>query len=471
MTQSAPPAPGRRTTAAARRRLDVVVVLAVLLPLLAAGALALVSQDPPSDPAEAPTTVDLTSATLVCPTALDGAGDIVLTSAAADADGSVQVGLGDAEQSVDLASGAATVVRDHPDAAAVVGEDDVAPGLVASRFGDDEPAAASCPAPGPEAWFTGVGAGAGHTSVLELVNPDSGTAIVDVTVYGRSGIVDADRLAGVAVPGGASVRLDLATLVPRRDELAIQVVTARGRVGALLLDRYDEVGAAEETSDWLPAQTEPAATNLLMGLAPGQGRRTLVLANGGDDEVRADIRVVTDRSTFTPEGLTEVRVAPHSVQRIAISSVLGPAIAKGATGLLIDSTGDLTATVRSFVGGDLSHAVPGDLVETSSTVLVPDGGKEADKTLELSGAVRQGAVTVTARSAGGKVLRESRVEISPDLGVTVKLPAKTALLTVTPAQTTVSGAVLVDGRGGTAVVPLTVPTTSGLVPAVRPGLP
>jgi hypothetical protein len=471
MTHSAPPAPGRRSVRARRQRLDVTLVLAVLLPVLGAGALLLVSQDPPADPVEPPTAVELTRATLVCPTAIADEDDVALTSAAEDTDGRVQVGLGDALQPADVSSGEVTAASGQPDALAVVGEDDVAAGLVASRFGSGALAAAACPAPAPVAWFTGVGAGAGHTSVLELVNPDSGTAIVDVTVFGRSGVVDADRLAGVAVPGGTSVRLDLGALVPRRDELAIRVVTARGRVGSLVLDRYDEVGRAEATDDWLPAQAEPATSNLLMGLAPGQGRRALVLVNGSDDEVRADVKIVSRRSTFAPEGLSEIQVAPHSVQKVALSSVLGQAIGDGAIGLLLDSTGPVTATVRSYVGGDLSHAVPSDVVDTSATVLVPDGGKDVAKTLQLAGATNQGVVTVSARSASGKQLRRVRVEISPELGVTVKLPAKTALVTIVPERTSVSGSVLVSGRDGAAVVPLRVATSSGLVPAVRPGLP
>jgi hypothetical protein len=166
-----------------------------------------------------------------------------------------------------------------------------------------------------------------------------------------------------------------------------------------------------------------------------------------------------------------VRIGPHSVQRIALSSVLGPAIGDGALGVLVDSTGPVTTSVRSYVGGDLSHAVPSDVVEASSTALVPKGGKQVDKTVNLSGATRQGAVTVVARSASGKELDRIRAEISPDLGVTVELPAKTVLVTVTPERTPVSGAVLVSGRDGAAVIPLTVSVTNGLVAAVRPGLP
>ena len=332
MSHSASPTPGRRST---RRgsRLDVTVLLAVVLPLLAGLVLLLVRPASTADADHSPTRTALSRATVVCPSALGDSG-VSLTSAAADARGQVDVGLGDSTTSAELATGEVSTVAGDPGPAAVTGTDQTAPGLVAARFGEDDTAAVACPAPAPHAWFTGVGAGAGHTSVLELVNPDSGTAVADVTVYGRSGPVDAPRLRGVSVPGGTSVRLDLAAEIPRRDELTIEVTASRGRLGATVLDRYDEVGRAEMTQDWLPSQAEPATDNLLMGLAAGAGRRTLVVANGTDSEVRADVKVVTGDSVFAPEGLREVRVAPQSVERLSLSSILGSSIADGVIGPL-----------------------------------------------------------------------------------------------------------------------------------------
>jgi hypothetical protein len=322
----------------------------------------------------------------------------------------------------------------------------------------------------PDSWFTGVGAGAGHRSVLELTNPDSGTAVADITVHGRSGVVDVPRLRGVSVAGGTSVRLDLASIVPRRDELALHVVAARGRIGATVLDRYDRIGSEDVTEDWLPAQDSAATDNLLMGLAPGQGRRALVVANDTDDEVRADLRVVTAQSVFRPQGLPEIRVPAHSVQRVDVSGVLGPAIAKGGTGIVVTSTGPVTATVRSIVGRDLSHTVPVQALEGAATVLLPTGDAGVTKTVELAGADRSGTVTVVSRSASGEQLDSADVEVSPDHGITVELPAGARLVTVTPERARIAGAVLVTG-GGAAVVQLRRPATNGLVPSVGPGLP
>jgi hypothetical protein len=476
VSHSAPAAPGRRSTRSGTR-LDVTVLLAVTLPLLAGLAVLLVRPAPTTGADHPPTRTALTRATVVCPSSL-GAADVALTSAAADVRGQVDVGLGDERRTADIAAGEVTTVAGDPGPAAVTGEDESAPGLVAARFGADQPAAVSCPAPAPQAWFTGVGAGAGHTSVLELVNPDSGTAVADVTIYGRGGVVDAPRLRGVSVPGGTSVRLDLGAEIPRRDELAIEVVASRGRLGATVIDRVDEVGAPEPTEDWLPAQAEPATDNLLMGLAPGSGRRTLVIANGTDSEVRSEVRVVTADSVFAPKGLPEIRVAPQSVQRISLSSVLGSATADGATGLLVTSSGTVTTTLRSVVQGDLSHAVGDAPIDDTATVLLPPGGSGVVKTVELSGATRTGSVTVVARSASGAELDATRVDLVPGQGVTVRVPTDTVLVTVTPERTSVSGAVLVATTGkakgrpkGAAVVPLTLPAMNGLVPGVRPGLP
>ena len=467
MSPSTPRAPGRRTDAR-RARLDVTTALAIGLPVLCLLALALVRPAEEPDSSHAPTRTALTKATAVCPSPMEGASDVAISSAAEDARGEVTVRLTDRDTKADLASGEVITVDGGSGPVAVIGEDEAAPGLVAARFGEDQTAAVACRSPLPHQWFTGVGAGAGHASVLELVNPDAGTAVADVTVYGRRGVVDAPRLRGVSVPGRSSVRLDLAALVPRTDELALEVVASRGRIGASVLDRFDEIGSAPPTEDWLPAQVEPATTNLLLGPAPGKGERVLALANPGDSEVRADLRVVTDTSAFEPEGSPEIRIPPQSVEVVPMAEALGPAIADGAIGVEVTSTGPVTATLRSTVAGDVSHAVGGEAVRAPATVLLPDGGK----TLALAGAASSGVVQVTSRAASGKELDTTKVEIAPGRGVSVELPDEAVLVTVSPSRTRVTGAVVVTGADEDAVVvTLVEPLTNGLVPDVRPGLP
>lgn len=449
------PTPGRRS-AARRRRFDVTTVLAVVLPLLVAVALLLVQTPDEPDTSTPPTRTPLTRATVVCPS---GDGDVAVTTAADGVRGTVLVG----QDEVDVANGEVTTVDAGPDPVAVTGADDTAPGLVAGRVA--EGAAASCRPPTSESWFAGVGSGAGHRSVLELTNPDSGTAVADVTVYGRSGIVDAPRLRGVSVPGGSSVELDLAAIVPRRDELSLQVVAARGRIGATLLDRVEPLGRGDTVTDWLPAQAEPATENLLLGIAAEADRRTLVVANAGADEALATIQVVTQDSVFTPRDVPELRIAPQSTARITVNGALAQQLADGGLGLVVTSTEPVTTTLRSYAAGDLSHAVPAATLSGSATVVVPEG----DKRLVLGGATSAGVVEVVARSGDGEQLMSRRVEVAPERGYSLRLPAGAVLVTATPARSRVSG-VVVATDGGTAVVPLVEPATNGLVPAVRPGL-
>ncbi|MEP9364224.1 DUF5719 family protein [Nocardioides sp. CN2-186] len=474
MTHSTPPAPGRRTANRARGTgIDLTTVLAVVLPIVCALALLAVKPGDVPDEQHPPTRTTLTSSTLVCPSALPDAPTIGLTTTARDVAGQVTVGLGKDPKPADVATDTVTTL-DDPDALAVTGEDETAPGLAASRFGGDELAVAGCLPPAAHEWFTGVGAGAGHTSVLELTNPDAGTAVADVTVLSGAGVVDAPQLRGISVPGASSIQLDLGKILPRRGDLALEVVTARGRVGADVLDRVDRVGSSPLTQDWLPSQADPARTNLLMGLADGAGRRSVVIANGGPDEVRAEIKIVSEDSVFSPKGLDEVRIPPQSVVRVTVSSVIAEAIKDGALGLQVTASEPVTATLRSQVGKDLSHAVSGVPVTGAATAVLPGGvakGPKATKvSVVLAGATRTGTVTVVSRAADGSELDRTTVDVTPGRGFTIPVPAAAVQLTVTPAKAAVTGSVLVTRQGSTAVLPLTVPVTSGLVPDVRPGL-
>lgn len=457
-------APSRRAARARPSRvLDVTVVLAVLLPLLTGGAVLLTRTETPALPDRSPVEAALGAASVVCP----GLASPALVTTASGESGTVVAGAGDDESEVEVAPdrlGEASDLGDRP--VVVRAEDALAPGLVAGRYAAGPLRVAECAAPAPEQWFTGVGAGAGHSSVLELVNPDNGAAVADVVVTGRAGIAEAPELRGVAVPGRSSVRLDLAELLPRRDELSLHVTTQRGRVFSAVLDRVDELGAGDAAEDHLPPQAEPATSLTLLGLPAGTGPRTLLVANDGDSEVRATLRVLDERSVFAPEGLEDVRVPPQSVARVQLGATLGPLVADGALGLVVDATGPVTATLRSFVGGDLAHAVPTTGVESTTVAAVPPGRKR----LVLTGATSTGVVEVVARDASGAQLAAKRVEVSPDRGFAVGLPARAVHLTVTPQRTPVVAAV-VAATGGAGVVRLHELVRSSLVPDVRPGLP
>ena len=172
---------------------------------LTVAALLLVRPDAADTPTEAPERTELTRVAIVCP----GGASQASLSTIVEAGGPVGVRVGKAteETATDLAPRATTTVTG--DGAVVVTARDRWPraSWVASS---PRPAVAPCRQPASDQWFTGVGAGAGHSSVLELVNPDAGPAVVDGTLIGEDGVVDAPELRGVAVPAGGAVRIDLA---------------------------------------------------------------------------------------------------------------------------------------------------------------------------------------------------------------------------------------------------------------------
>ena len=388
---SLPSLPGRRSAAAAGRRLDVTIVLAVLLPLVSVLLVLLVRPPTFAPQALAPALDDLSRATLLCP----GGGTETVLGTAGGAAGDVTARVSNKDRTVRLAPRSVTRIEGRAPVV-VTGVDDLAPALVGSVLGGD--AGTTCRPPSSDQWFTGVGAGARHLSTLELVNPDAGPALVDVLVYGRDGLVDVPELRGLAVPGSGRATVDLARAVPRRDDLTLRVTTARGRVGASVLDSYDQLGAGASSSDWLPPQTAPLTENELVGLPTGAGQRTLVLTNPGDDETRATVQVVSSTSVFTPEGVEDVVLPPQSVTRVSASRLLGRDALRDAIGLRVTTPDPVTVSLRSFLDGDLTHTVPGDRLEEATTLLVPEGGGR----LLLTGSSGVGSVKVTARAADGE---------------------------------------------------------------------
>jgi hypothetical protein len=459
-------APGARSSSR-RLRVDALAALALVLPLLTGGALLLVQPEPAAVRPQAPTRTALTNATLVCPTGLPGGDEALLGTVQPDVSGTVEVRAGRRKSTVALESGRLSGLGRGPAALTVTGEGELAPGLVGGRAGSPRSkgvAATGCPAPTPDQWFTGVGAGARHASVLELVNPDAGPALADVTVLGPTGPLDVRRLRGVAVPGRGSVRLDLA-VAPRRGELTLRVATARGRLAASVLDSVDELGAGLSSQDWLAAQGAPSSDNLLLGLPTGEGTRTLLVANPGDDEVRVQLKIVSGKSTFVPAGVEPIRVAPGSTERISVAAPVESALRDGGLGLELTSSGPVTASLRTVAGGDLAETVASTPLEDETAAVLPGGRAQ----LLLAGATTEGTATVTGWTGSGRRVLRTSATVVPDRGTAVRLPPTVRLVTVDPHTTPLRAGVLVTGRGAT-VLPLGPLVRNGLVPAVRPGL-
>lgn len=463
-------APGRRGIVR-RHKVDVLVVLGMVLPTVVVTALALTDGDDAQPWADAPpSAARLTDASVACAAAASGtAGDVVVSRVPGMKGGPVDVRIADGGAvrlgdpgRVDVRSGELASVRSEGDVV-VTGEDTAAPGLVAGRTGAAR-AAAECRSPAFDEWYVGIGAAARQSSTIELVNPDAGPAIVEIALYGHPGLIEEKELHGIRVPGRQVMRLDLSQVTPRRGTLAAHVTVVRGRVVTTVRHTYDPLGRGTPRIDFLPAQAEPATDNLLLGV-PADGDGTVHLFNPGEDEVRATVRVVSDKAIFTPAGLEDVVVPGGTVRQVPLNDVLTRAAADGALGLQVVSAEPLVASVR-LLGDDLGLVAPATAIDQDrpTTSLVPAG----PKALVLAGADGAGVVRVTAVDARGRLLLdEKRVEVGADRGHRVPLPDAAVLVTVESTNTPIAGTVMLTGdRVG--VLRLRAAEVDAEVPVVRP---
>jgi len=467
---------GRRAAARPRRR-GPATLLAVLVPVAALGAGLLVAPDAPAPtPAGAPRSTVLEEQTLVCPPPPAAGAPVFVgrdTPGDGDGDGAVALrGLGEDPVSEDLevpAGGAVGPVVASDDPAAVTAEGDVAAGLLAARFGEDTVSGTACGPTDADQWFTGLGAGPERSSVIELVNPAAGDAVADVTLLGPDGPLDVPDVAGVTVPAGERVSLDLGTITPTGDDLAARVQVVRGRVAASVLDVATPIGGTE-VAEWVPRQAAPTTTSLLPGLVGGEGQRTLVVANPGDADTQVEVDVVTEAGAVRPTDVRTLQVPAGGVETVALSEQLQAQADEGAGGVLLRSQAPVTADLRALVRGDLTHAVPVASAATAATLL-PEGEARVLVTAD-PGADGPTSATVVARGADGEEVASEDVEVVPGgLGeVTLPEGAATASVVV-DGDGEVSAAALVLRGEGNVVLPLRPAVTETLVPRVRPGLP
>lgn len=459
--------PGRRRTADdGGRRVDVTVLLGVVLPLLTVGALTLVGDPEDTGRDRPPTSAPLTRTTMVCPSPAggDAEGTVALAHSDPELGGAVEQRV-PVKGTVDLRRGAVTTLdagqRKGP--VVLVAEDELAPGALAGRW--DGSGTTACTEPEPEAWFTGVGAGPERSSVLELVNPDNGPAVADVTVMTPSGVEDVAALRGIRVPGRSSLTFDLGKLAPSEQDVALGVEVVRGRLGSAVLAVSDPVGGESVSRSRVPGQPTPATTSYLPGVAADWDDTTLSLANPGSDEARVRLELVSQRSEFAPADVEEIRVAPGSVEQVDLDDVLGGRAGKDTLGLRLEASGPVTASVGGTRDGARLHAVAGTPIEDQGGAVLPDGPKR----VVLAGQPGLGTARVVARDRDGKVVEDRSVELDPGRGVVVDLPASAQVVVVGVDRTEALAVVEVRGPRPS-LVPLVPLPLTGQVPDVRPAL-
>lgn len=311
---------------------------------------------------------------------------------------------------------------------------------------------APCPEPRARWFFVGAGAGVGHDTVLTVHNPRTGAAVVDIDVFGNDGAVDAPRLHGITVDPGATATYDLADVAPAPGEVAVRVIARRGLVAVSAADSFSPGTVGKPVQEWLPAQTLPSMRTTLVGLPAKPAAATLIVANPGQTEAVAEIKVIGADGTFSPTEGSSLQVPPKSIAKLPLTAVFdGTPVA-----IRVESDRSLTATVRSVADDDIGFATGVRRLREVTTVAVPPGGGQ----LVLSSVRRAGRVSVTGYGAKGQPLTTREVEVAAQTTVAVPLGARVR-------------AVAVDASGPPSVVAGLVHqaphalTSAGISPAIR----
>jgi hypothetical protein len=307
--------------------------------------------------------------------------------------------------------------------------------------------ATGCATAASDLWLVGGSTVTGHRARLQIANPMSSPAVVDLTVHGPGGRVNAPGGDGIVVPASGQVALFVDAIAPGLASLAVHVHTRSGRVTATLFDSVLR-GLVAGGDDDVPVAAPPATTQVVPGLAI-QGSAT---PSGPDAPGATAVRVVVPG---TVEGIVRVSLlGPTGVTELGSRGVV--TVPGGAAADVLVSgvpDGVYAAVVRSDVpvvaGAVVGRASEGS--ETAGTAADPSGSAPpadfgwASATLPLtapavaalpgSGPASAGGtsgsasrlvstVTLAAPGAGGKVLVQALdASGSPGSARTLTVPA------------------------------------------------
>ncbi len=196
---------------------------------------------------------------------------------------------------------------------------------------------------------------------LQLMNPYSATASVDISAFSESGRESSESLRAIIVPPKSSVEVDLGSILSGRATLNLVVEATRGSV---VTSANTEIGGDQAT--WravAPAQTWYAAFPVF------SGTREVIIASSTPTDVAYQIDV------FGPAGLEEAAIE-GTVESGGQAIVDLSGISQAALAVRVVTTGPVGAFARLSAEGAIGMAA-GSPVPTNDW-LMPGAGSGED---------------------------------------------------------------------------------------------
>lgn len=218
-------------------------------------------------------------------------------------------------------------------------------------------AAAACVEAAVDGWLVGGASDLGRTTLVLLANPTDVDAVVDLTIFGENGQVDAPGSTGIVVTPRSQTFVSLAGLAPNLTSTVVHVESRGGRVTATLQQTVID-GIEPGGVDLVPTTALPAPRQVIAGVPIEAGDSSAQIDEHAHGEQTPIVRVLNTRDvpsdvTVTASGVAgpdtdyDVTIEPGTVLDIPLSG-----LAPGTYMVTIDSTGPVVAAARTAAASD-----------------------------------------------------------------------------------------------------------------------
>lgn len=373
----------------------------------------------------------------------------VVAGAAAGASGSVRLSLGTSATGLAQSSSAgspATADVSTPDLVVAAASGALAPGLVATQVwrhtGDDDRGLAltPCQLPSSDVWLVGGGAGASRTERVIVSNPGANAVSVSLDVLGRSGRVEGSADRSIPIPPLSRQVISLDAIAPAEAGPVVHVVATGGVVSAVLDDQWIS-GATGRGIDDATRAASPGTDLVVPGIEAAP-QVLLRLANPGDTEALAQVRLLGAKGVEQPAALRAVRVPAGSTLDVPVAVSSASAIGIRSDQPLVGAAWSERRATTGDQMGDFAWAPATPAIRGVAGVLLP-GLPTATKRLLLTAGPAQS--TVTVRRSGAGASKVSTVTVAPDSTTVVDVGPASGVW-VTPVEGTVRAALSVTGQ-------------------------
>jgi Family of unknown function (DUF5719) len=321
-----------------------------------------------------------------------------------------------------------------------------------------------CGEPGSDIWFVGPGQASGAAQIqLELMNIDSLTATVDVSMITDAGPVQAGNDTGITVPPYQTVTESLSSAAGNSSVVAIEVHTSSGRVAA---DVSEGGSAHGRTTNWLPSAAEPSTQLVIPGVPPSSHAAELFLTVPGTADAKVNVLAITPQGQYRPFGSQPVDLPGQSASSMTLTPLGGTAavaitanvpvtatVLVPGTGVGAFTTATAPISEQGVVAGNISGSgfaasvvlsAPAGAARVRLTEISASTGSAASRVISvLAGhtlmvpvapppAAKRGAAfaVVITPLAGSGPLYAARVETQDQSTVVSIIPAASALTTI-----------------------------------------